>query len=96
MYRGGNVTGRLRFPTTRFTSEGVWEPWTFEANDGNDSVCWAAALPGPNGFVGMFGVSYFGDTQWMLFVTGINEWREEQEWPLSRAVETELHDTPDG
>jgi putative CocE/NonD family hydrolase len=26
----------------------------------------------------------------LLFVMGTNQWREEQEWPLSRAVETEL------
>jgi uncharacterized protein len=49
----------------RFASEGDWEPWTFEADDGYDSVRWAAALPGSNGVVGMFGVSYFGNTQWM-------------------------------
>jgi predicted acyl esterase len=28
-------------------------------------VRWAAALPGSNGAVGMIGVSYFGNTQWM-------------------------------
>ncbi|WP_029112056.1 CocE/NonD family hydrolase [Mycobacterium sp. URHB0044] len=49
----------------RFASEGNWEPWTFEADDGYDSVRWAAALPGSNGVVGMFGASYFGNTQWM-------------------------------
>jgi uncharacterized protein len=32
----------------------------------------------------------------LLFVMGINEWREEQEWPLSRAVETELFLRADG
>jgi putative CocE/NonD family hydrolase len=49
----------------RFASEGDWEPWTFEAPDGYDSVRWAASLPGSNGSVGMFGMSYFGNTQWM-------------------------------
>lgn len=49
----------------RFASEGDWEPWTFEATDGYDSVRWAASLPGSNGSVGMFGMSYFGNTQWM-------------------------------
>ncbi|MEU1956693.1 CocE/NonD family hydrolase [Nocardia rhamnosiphila] len=49
----------------RFASEGAWEPWTFEADDGYDTVRWAASLPGSNGSVGMFGMSYFGNTQWM-------------------------------
>ena len=49
----------------RFTSEGDWEPWTHEESDGYDTVRWAAALPGSNGSVGMYGASYFGNTQWM-------------------------------
>ncbi|MEU0589524.1 CocE/NonD family hydrolase [Streptomyces sp. NPDC006132] len=49
----------------RFASEGEWEPWTHEESDGYDTVRWAAALPGSNGSVGMFGASYFGNTQWM-------------------------------
>ncbi|MFF1723361.1 CocE/NonD family hydrolase [Streptomyces sviceus] len=49
----------------RFASEGEWEPWTREENDGYDTVRWAAALPGANGSVGMIGASYFGHTQWM-------------------------------
>ena len=32
----------------------------------------------------------------LLFVMGTNEWREEQEWPLSRAVPTELFLRSDG
>jgi uncharacterized protein len=32
----------------------------------------------------------------LLFVTGINQWREEQEWPLPRAVDTELFLRTDG
>ncbi|MGH2505294.1 MAG: CocE/NonD family hydrolase, partial [Ktedonobacterales bacterium] len=32
---------------------------------GEDSVAWAAKLPGSNGQVGMFGASYFGQTQWL-------------------------------
>lgn len=48
----------------RFASDGDWEPWTFEADDGYDTVRWAAALPGSNGRVGMIGGSYFGSTQW--------------------------------
>ena len=64
MARGGYIVV-VQDTRGRFSSEGFWEPWTFEADDGYDSVRWAAALPGSNGVVGMFGVSYFGNTQWM-------------------------------
>lgn len=48
----------------RFTSEGEWVPFIHEAEDGVDTVAWAAQLPQSNGKVGMYGVSYFGFTQW--------------------------------
>jgi uncharacterized protein len=48
----------------RFASEGEWDPLRFEREDGYDSVEWAASLPGSNGRVGMYGESYFGNTQW--------------------------------
>ncbi|MFI1030655.1 CocE/NonD family hydrolase [Streptomyces sp. NPDC020951] len=32
----------------------------------------------------------------LLFVMGINQWREETEWPLSRAVHTDFHLRADG
>ena len=32
----------------------------------------------------------------LLFVMGINQWREETEWPLSRAVDTHFHLRTDG
>ena len=47
-----------------FTSEGTWFPLMNEGPDGADTVAWAAALPGSNGSVGMYGASYFGFTQW--------------------------------
>lgn len=47
-----------------FASEGEWFPFLTEAQDGYDTVEWAARLPGANGQVGMYGVSYFGFTQW--------------------------------
>ncbi|HEY7339880.1 MAG TPA: CocE/NonD family hydrolase [Ktedonobacterales bacterium] len=47
-----------------FTSEGEFDPMRNEGADGADSVAWAAALPGSNGTVGMFGGSYMGFTQW--------------------------------
>lgn len=49
----------------RFRSEGEWDPFAYEAQDGHDTVQWAATLSGGNGRVGMFGLSYFGNTQWM-------------------------------
>ncbi len=49
----------------RFTSDGQWVAFGNEAEDGYDSVEWAAELPNSNGNVGMFGASYFGYTQWM-------------------------------
>jgi uncharacterized protein len=48
----------------RYASEGKFTPFVREFEDGYDSVEWAAKLPGSNGTVGMFGLSYFGKTQW--------------------------------
>ena len=48
----------------RYRSEGEFVPFVKEYEDGYDSVEWAAKLPGSNGSVGMYGLSYFGKTQW--------------------------------
>ncbi|MBN9393459.1 MAG: CocE/NonD family hydrolase [Chloroflexi bacterium] len=48
----------------RMKSDGAWSVFRHEAQDGYDSVEWAATLPGSNGNVGMYGASYFGFTQW--------------------------------
>ena len=48
----------------RSASEGEWDPMRREILDGEDSVAWAAQLPSSNGNVGMYGISYFGFTQW--------------------------------
>lgn len=48
----------------RFGSEGEWLPFTYEVEDGYDTVRWAAGLPGSSGVVGMVGGSYTGNTQW--------------------------------
>ena len=53
----------------RFASDGEFEPFTHEADDGYDSVEWAAAQPWSNGEVGMIGGSYIGYTQWMAAST---------------------------
>jgi putative CocE/NonD family hydrolase len=47
-----------------FASEGAFAPFQNEADDGADTVAWAAMLPGANGSVAMYGASYFGYTQW--------------------------------
>ncbi len=52
----------------RYTSEGEWYPFRHEADDGYDTVEWAAALPGSNGRVAMFGASYVGATQLLAAV----------------------------
>jgi len=48
----------------RGDSEGEFVPFVNEANDGYDSVQWAAQLPDSNGKVGMYGFSYQGSVQW--------------------------------
>lgn len=48
----------------RFRSDGEWNPFATEREDGYDTVEWAASLPCSTGEVGMFGASYFGFTQW--------------------------------
>jgi len=50
-------------------SGGTFSEFTHDQNDGYDSVEWAAALPGSNGKVGMYGSSYVGATQWLAAVT---------------------------
>jgi uncharacterized protein len=44
----------------RFGSEGEWYPLKHEADDGYDTVEWAASLPYSDGHVGMIGASYRG------------------------------------
>jgi uncharacterized protein len=47
----------------RGSSEGSFQLFAAEVDDGEDSVIWAAGLPGSNGQVGMYGFSYQGMTQ---------------------------------
>ncbi|KAF3891095.1 MULTISPECIES: CocE/NonD family hydrolase [Nostocales] len=47
----------------RGTSEGEFQLFAREIEDGEDSVNWAAKLPGSTGEVGMYGFSYQGMTQ---------------------------------
>ncbi len=54
----------------RYASDGEWESFirfkTHDAEDGYDTVEWAARLPGANGKVGTFGASYNAFLQWRL------------------------------
>ena len=48
----------------RHESEGRWEPFRDDIDDGYDTVEWAAKQPWSNGKVGMEGGSYLGHVQW--------------------------------
>ena len=48
----------------RHESEGKWEPFRDDIEDGYDTIEWAAKQPWSNGKVGMEGGSYLGQVQW--------------------------------
>ena len=48
----------------RYASEGEFNPFFDEAQDGADTIAWAAGQPWSTGAIGMIGGSYFGATQW--------------------------------
>lgn len=48
----------------RHESDGRWEPFRDDIEDGYDTVEWAARQPWSNGKVGMDGGSYLGQVQW--------------------------------
>lgn len=54
----------------RYASGGTWDSWlcpkSHDAEDGYDTVQWAAQLPGSSGKVGTFGLSYSALLQWRL------------------------------
>jgi putative CocE/NonD family hydrolase len=47
------------------TSQGVWEPFANERNDGKDTQKWLLEQPWCNGSIGAAGGSYVGFTQWI-------------------------------
>lgn len=53
-----------------FDSDGEFVEFLDEADDGEDTVAWAAAQPWCNGDVGMVGVSYLGLAQLLAATTG--------------------------
>jgi len=52
----------------RYASDGVFNPYFDEANDGYDSIGWAARQNWSNGDVGSFGLSYPAAVQWLAAV----------------------------
>jgi putative CocE/NonD family hydrolase len=54
----------------RYDSDGDWYPFRSEADDGADTLKWAAAQSWSNGTLGMTGASYFGLTQWQAAQSG--------------------------
>ena len=53
----------------QFRSEGKFQPYVQEINDGYDSIEWVAQLPYVNEKVGTYGLSYPGAVQWMTAAT---------------------------
>jgi putative CocE/NonD family hydrolase len=49
----------------RFGSDGTFNPFVDEPNDGEDTIAWVAGQDWCTGEVGMAGASYYGATQWM-------------------------------
>ena len=50
----------------KWSSEGVWEPFVNEANDGYDTIDWINKQTWCDGNIGMTGESYYGYTQWAV------------------------------
>ena len=48
----------------RYESEGKWDPFRYEGQDGYDTIEWAAQQPWSNGKVCTEGGSYLGHVQW--------------------------------
>lgn len=48
----------------RWASDGTFDAYRHEPDDGEDAVAWAADLPYGDGTVGMWGISYMGGAQW--------------------------------
>ncbi|MGB3376498.1 MAG: CocE/NonD family hydrolase [Microbacterium sp.] len=64
MYADAGYIAVIQDVRGQFSSDGVWEPFVHEADDGEDSVTWAAALEGSDGQVGMMGTSYQATCAW--------------------------------
>jgi hypothetical protein len=54
------------------TSEGTFTLFEHERADGADALAWAAALPGSNGRIGMYGFSYQAVTQFLALAGALD------------------------
>jgi len=52
----------------QYKSDGFFYTFRYEANDGYDTIEWAAKQPWSNGKIGTFGLSYPGAVQWLAAV----------------------------
>ena len=52
----------------RYASEGVFDPYRQEGQDGFDTIAWVAGLPFCDGQVGLTGLSYPAAVQWLAAV----------------------------
>lgn len=52
----------------RYRSDGSFNPFLQEINDGYDAVEWCGGQPWSDGNVGMYGTSYVGATQWLAAI----------------------------
>ena len=54
----------------RWASEGEYDPFVHEFDDGYDTVDWVARQPWCNGSIGAMGESYYGYTTWCMALSG--------------------------
>lgn len=52
----------------RYASDGLFNPYINEGQDGFDTIAWAAAQSWSNGDVGTYGLSYPGAVQWLAAI----------------------------
>ncbi len=50
----------------RYDSEGMFDPWRRDGEDGSDVIAWIARQPWSNGKVATIGASYTGWNQWLI------------------------------
>jgi uncharacterized protein len=83
----------------RFSSEGCWQPFLHEGDDGYAAVEWVAGLAGSSGRVGMYGGSYCGNIQWLTAmrrppslaaIAPLLTWSEPMDGLLARGGAVEL------
>ncbi len=69
------------------SSEGSFDPFVHEADDGADALAWASRLNGANGAVGLYGCGYAGVTQ-LLALAGASASDQHEDGAIRAAVPT--------